>query len=113
MYQLFNEDKAVDQTSYILQFLWRDLTSSYDIIGPYFTSSDTCTAKFIHVCVMETIQLFQVCSKYELVIYIYIYIYIHNAFYLDTWICDQSAGMRWSSTKLNHDKVNSWCFRGL
>lgn len=72
VYQLFNEDKPVDRTSYILQFLWRDLTSSYDIVGPYFTSSDTCNAKFIHACVMETIQLFQVCSKYELVIYIFI-----------------------------------------
>ena len=24
------------KTNYILQFLWRDLTSSYSIIGPYF-----------------------------------------------------------------------------
>ena len=72
VYQLFHEDKLVDQTAYILQFLWRDLTSSYDIVGPYFTSSDTCTAKFIYACVMETIQLLQVCLKYKLLIYIFI-----------------------------------------
>ena len=24
------------KTSYIVQFLWRDLTSGYDMIGPYF-----------------------------------------------------------------------------
>ena len=35
VYQLF--DDAVKQTLYILQFLWRDLTSKYDIVGPYFT----------------------------------------------------------------------------
>ena len=38
VYQFLNDDKAL-QTSYILQFLWRDLTSSFDIIGPYYYSS--------------------------------------------------------------------------
>jgi len=51
----------VAQTSYmyILQFLWRDLTSNYDIIGPYFTSADSVVSKFILTCVLETIKLFQ------------------------------------------------------
>ena len=35
VYQLL-DGNAAQQTSYILQFLWRDLTSSFDIIGPYF-----------------------------------------------------------------------------
>ena len=35
VYQCLESDKA-SQTSYILQFLWRDLTSSFDIVGPYF-----------------------------------------------------------------------------
>ena len=47
VYELFHKDKAVGQTSYIMQFLWRDLTSSYDIVGPDFTSSDNFTAKVI------------------------------------------------------------------
>ena len=36
VYQLLQKPKVAAQTSYILQFLWRDLTSNYDIIGPYF-----------------------------------------------------------------------------
>ena len=35
IYELFHKEKAVEQTAYIMQFLWRDLTSSYDIGGPY------------------------------------------------------------------------------
>ena len=64
VYQLFDKDKAVEQTAYVMQFLWRDLTSSYDIVGPYFTSSETFSAKTIHACVFETIQLFQVITGY-------------------------------------------------
>ena len=45
-------------TTYVVQFLWRDLKSSFDIVGPYFTSSGTTESKFILSCVMETIKLF-------------------------------------------------------
>lgn len=51
-------DEPVSQTEYILQFLWRDLTSDYDIIGPYFTSPKTMDSKFIVSCVLDTIKLF-------------------------------------------------------
>ena len=53
------QEPAANQTSYILQFLWRDLTSSYDIIGPYFTCSASVESKFVMACVSETIKLFQ------------------------------------------------------
>ena len=36
-YQHVDETSATKQTSYILQFLWRDLTSSFDVVGHYFT----------------------------------------------------------------------------
>lgn len=58
VYQMFDGENA-KQTSYILQFLWRDLTSNFDIVGPYFTSSKTMEGKFVLACVMETVQLFQ------------------------------------------------------
>ena len=51
-------DPEVNQTSYILQFLWRDLTSCYDIVGPYFTSSSTVDSKFVVACVFETLSYF-------------------------------------------------------
>jgi len=53
------KDPEVNATSYILQFLWRDLTSYYDIVGPYFTSASTVESKFVSACVFETITLFQ------------------------------------------------------
>jgi hypothetical protein len=57
IYQML-DDTEVKQTSYILQFLWRDLTGDYDIIGPYFTSSSTLNSKFVYSCLMETVKLF-------------------------------------------------------
>ena len=57
VYQVLDSNLA-QQTSYILQFLWRDLTSDFDIIGPYFTYSKTMDSKFVLSCVLETIKLF-------------------------------------------------------
>ena len=60
IYQMLQQpQQAPKQTSYILQFLWRDLTSSYDIVGPYFTCSESVDGKFILACVLETVKLFQ------------------------------------------------------
>ena len=57
-YQLVDETSASKQTSYILQFLWRDLTSSFDIVGPYFTSSSQLESKFIVSCVLKSLWVF-------------------------------------------------------
>ena len=46
----------------MLQFLWRDLTSQFDIVGPYFTSSGSVDGKFVLACVLETVKLFQLHS---------------------------------------------------
>jgi len=60
VFQLFDSDHRTKQTNYILRFLWRDTTSSFDIVGPFYTSHSTIEGKFVCVCVMETIKLFQV-----------------------------------------------------
>ena len=60
IFALFDPTSRLKQTSYILQFLWRDLTSSFDIVGPYCTSENPMTAKFVMACVLETVKLFQV-----------------------------------------------------
>ena len=39
IYMTYDEDTKTEQIIYVLQILWRDLTSKFDIIGPYFTSS--------------------------------------------------------------------------
>jgi len=59
VYHLLQKPQAAAQTKYILQFLWRDLTSSYDVIGPYFTSSESVDSNFVVNCVLDTIKLFQ------------------------------------------------------
>lgn len=59
IYQVLSDDATIEQTSYILHFLWRDLTSSFDIVGPYFTSCETLKSKFVLSCVLETVKLFK------------------------------------------------------
>ena len=56
IYKYINITK--EQTSYILQLLWRDLTSSYDIVGTYFTSSSSVENTFVTPCIFKT-KLFQ------------------------------------------------------
>ena len=41
------ENSADRKTSYVLQFLWKDLTSQYDMLGPYFTSSKSINTSFV------------------------------------------------------------------
>ena len=48
--QLIECDAKTQQTSYILQFLWRDLKSGFDVMGPYFTPSKTFENKTILSC---------------------------------------------------------------
>ena len=59
IYKILQDPEAHKQTSYILKFLWRDLTSCYDIVGPYFTCSNSAESKFVMACIFETIKLFQ------------------------------------------------------
>lgn len=46
------------KTNYVLQFIWRDLTSSYSIIGPYFNCAKTWDHSFLYDCVLRTIKVF-------------------------------------------------------
>ena len=46
------------KASYLLQFIWRDLTSSYSIIGPHFACEKSWDHSFLYDCVMRTVKLF-------------------------------------------------------
>ena len=59
IYTLLHSSDTSKQTSYILQSLWRDLTSEFDIVGPYFTCANSVDGKFVLVCVLGTVKLFQ------------------------------------------------------
>ena len=52
-------DEQPQQANYMLQFVWRVVTSSFDIVGPYYSSLESLKSKFILVCVFKTIKIFQ------------------------------------------------------
>ena len=58
VYQALDPDALTKSTTYILQFLWRDLTSSFDVVGPYYSSSGSFESKFIVGVVLETVKVF-------------------------------------------------------
>ena len=58
VYQTLDEDATTKSTTYIMQVLWRDLTSPFDVVGPYYSSGGTLEAKFILGIVLETIKAF-------------------------------------------------------
>ena len=58
VYETISGDSKTQRTSYVLQTLWRDVTSEYDIIGPYYTSASTLKCKFLLPCVMDAIYQF-------------------------------------------------------
>ena len=43
------------KTNYVIQFLWRDLCSSFDVLGPYYTSENSLENKFIEMCILDAI----------------------------------------------------------
>ena len=49
-----DEESCQTTTYYVLQFLWRDLTSNLDAIGPYFTLKSTVEAQFLYSIVTKT-----------------------------------------------------------
>lgn len=65
--QIIIDDGFCTKTTYVLQFMWRDLSSSFDAIGPYFTAEHSIETKFLISCLFESMFIFetygfQVCS---------------------------------------------------
>ena len=52
------QDEKCQKTAYILQFLWRDLSSDFDVVGPYFNSSTSLEVQSLHSMVIRTILAF-------------------------------------------------------
>jgi hypothetical protein len=48
-----------EPAEYFLQFLWRDWSSKFDIIGPHFPSVKSITAAFMHGCLLDALHAFQ------------------------------------------------------
>lgn len=58
VYEDLDEDEKSQKTTYVIQFLWRDLSSDFDVIGPYFTIDSTMEAKYLHGIVVRTMLSF-------------------------------------------------------
>jgi len=54
------------RTSYVLQTLWRDLTSDFDVVGPHYTSDGTMSVSLvIHaICFCYTCSCLSTNSPY-------------------------------------------------
>ncbi len=58
VYEDLNDEEKCQKTCYILQFLWRDLSSNFDAIGPYFNCSSSVEMQFLHSMVVRTMLAF-------------------------------------------------------
>ena len=54
-----NADQAPVAAEYFLQFLWRDLSSDFDVIGPHYATARTMDSNFTHACTMDALEAFQ------------------------------------------------------
>lgn len=58
VYEGLDLDEKCQKTTYVMQFLWRDLTSNFDVIGPYFTCPSTVETRYLHSIVTHTMLAF-------------------------------------------------------
>ena len=58
VYEGLGVNDVCQRTNYAVQFLWRDLSSSFDAIGPYFTCPSTMEARFLHSMVVQSMLAF-------------------------------------------------------
>lgn len=62
VYTTLSPDHRTRQTTYVLQTLWRDLTSDFDVIGPHYTSESSFEHKALCPILLDAIRQFHVCG---------------------------------------------------
>ena len=62
VYSVLKPDYRQRQISYVLQTLWRDLTSDFDIIGPHYSNEGPFSHSTLCRILMDTIHQFHVCG---------------------------------------------------
>lgn len=45
-----------EPAKYVLQFMWRDLSHKFDVIGPYFTCKQSLSEQYLSSCLFETMH---------------------------------------------------------
>ena len=54
IFQTLDPDRKTKQAKYVLQLLWRDLSSKFDLLGSYYTSETGFDAKFMMTAIHES-----------------------------------------------------------
>ena len=62
VYATLAPDYRKRQTNYVLQTLWRDFTSNFDVIGPHYTSDSAFAHQFLCRIVWDSLHQFHVCG---------------------------------------------------
>ncbi|XP_014681583.1 PREDICTED: uncharacterized protein LOC106821341 [Priapulus caudatus] len=57
VYKTVDPKSRVQKAKYCLQFLWRDCTSDFDLIGPYYMSEGVQPPSHIMACLQDTMRL--------------------------------------------------------
>ena len=57
--ELKDKEKTPKATEYVLQFLWRDLNSIINVIGPHYSSSKSMDTDFTAARLRDTINVFE------------------------------------------------------
>lgn len=57
LYQSLDDPEAT-KADYVLQTLWRDLSTERDVVGPHYTTTGTFAAKYMLACVMDSMRQF-------------------------------------------------------
>ena len=58
VYEGIDEQEECQNAEYVLQFLWRDVSSNFDVTGPYFTLDGTIESQHLHTIVIKTLLAF-------------------------------------------------------
>ena len=58
IYDQHDPDHEPLPAEYNLQFLWRDFTSDFDVVGPYFSSATSYDHRFVIAAIKETMRIF-------------------------------------------------------
>ena len=54
MFEGLCENEKCQKTAYIVQFLWCDLSSNFDVVGPYYSCSSSLETQSLHSMVVRT-----------------------------------------------------------
>lgn len=66
VYEELNANQKKMRASYVFQFLWRDLSSELDVIGPYFKSEAGMKHQFVMMCILNTTHAFHLYRWWQL-----------------------------------------------